>query len=143
MGVRRILILLLLVLMSGCASLDSMTDSIMNPQKEFEGSNRDFMQRLRWNDLHGAAGYVTEPNRQKFIELYRGKDDLNITDVRMESAEFTASGEQVDTWLIIEYYRLPSVTLKTFGYAQRWTYFGKDEVTPVGWKITSIAPPLP
>lgn len=139
----RSLLFLLLVLLSGCAGLSSLTDAVTSPQGQFEKDNRDFMQRLRWTDLHGAAAHISEPNRKKFIEMYRGKTDLNITDVRMESAEFSEDGEQVDTWMIIEYYRLPSNSLKTFSFAQRWTYFGDDEVTPVGWKITSVAPPLP
>lgn len=135
---RLLMVLALLVALAGCSGLQMDT-----PNKSFEAENRDFLQRLRWKDIPGAAKHVSKPRRKAFRDHFGGQDDLNIADVRLESADFTKDGEEVESVVVVEYYRLPSTRVQTHRYEVRWTFFDQDQPTPVGWQITSDIPPLP
>jgi len=101
------------------------------------------MQRLRWRDYQGAAKHFTEPHREGFLKQFRRADDLNVTDVRLMSARFIAAEERMETEVEVEYFLLPSATLKTFQFDQQWTYFRAGENLPGEWRITSLFPEFP
>ncbi|PNU21711.1 hypothetical protein C2E25_00325 [Geothermobacter hydrogeniphilus] len=140
MSIRLLWLLFLLPVLVGCAGFGG---ALETPRKTFESDNVDFMQRLRWKDINGAAQHVAKPRRKAFRDLFVDQDDLKITDVRLDSVEFSEGGEEVDSTIVIEYYRLPSTRVRTRCYELHWTFFNADQPTPVGWQITSDIPPIP
>ncbi|TYO99256.1 hypothetical protein EDC39_10399 [Geothermobacter ehrlichii] len=130
------------ILLAGCAGLGDFSGAGKG-QSAFGLLSDDFVQRLRWQDYVGAAVHLTEPNRQDFLDRFQKDRDLKITDVRLESLVFTKQGTLADGELIVEYYRLPSLTVKTARFPVRWRFYGPDDPTPVGWKITLLSPHLP
>jgi len=140
MSCRTLILLLAFFLVAGCAGLGGSLDT---PRKTFESDNVDFMQRLRWQDIKGAAKHIAAPRRKAFRDQFLDDKDLKITDVRLEWVEFSEDGEQVDTTLEVEYYRLPSTQVQTRRYDLKWTFFDADQPTPVGWQITSDIAPIP
>ncbi len=123
------LLLLTLVLLAACAPPK------MAPQAQFEITRRDFAERLRWGDFAGAARHLAPPQREDFQRRFADSPDLHITDVRLESAEAGDGGRQVVTWSTIEYYLLPSTTVKTFRFRQEWEYSGDGRFNrATGWQ---------
>jgi hypothetical protein len=130
---------LLLLCLAGCA----LSSQVVSPESQFLKTQDDFMQRLRWRDYQGAAKHFTEPHQAGFLQQFRQADDLNVTNVRLESAKYAAEGEQMATVVAVEYFLLPSATLKTYRLEQQWSYFREHENLPGEWRITSLFPAFP
>ncbi|HKI52198.1 MAG TPA: hypothetical protein VJ995_09000 [Geothermobacteraceae bacterium] len=130
----------LLLLLAGCGMFPS---KIMSPDSQFAQVQDDFMQRLRWRDFQGAAQYFSETHRESFLQHFRESDDLNITDVRLLTTEYAADDERMETEVEVEYFLLPSVTVKTFRFEQQWGFFRSGEKLPGKWRITSHFPEFP
>jgi len=136
----RIRVVALLVLMLfGCG----LHGKMMNAQESFNHSLDDYLQRLRWVDLQGAAGYFDESVRHEFRDRFVTSKDLHITDVRLERAEYHAEEGTMDTWVVIEYYLLPSMAVKSFGFPQQWRFYPQEEYGTGVWRITSLFPAFP
>ena len=116
--------------------------TVMPPSEQFVPSNRDFTQRLRWLDWQEAARHMEEPHRSAFLEQFQGLKDLHITDVQTASADLQEDGKSLVTWVVMEYYLLPSLTVKKLRFRQDWSY--RDGPKQSGaWRITSPFPPFP
>ncbi len=135
-GGKGCLILLVIGLLLSCGV-------VVRPASEFTLANRDYVQRLRWMDVPGAARYLAPEFQDEFIEQFTGWDDLHVVDVRVTSIEFLNDGRQALTRNVLEYYLLPSVTVKTFRFEQKWSYLGGDRYHPGNWIITTAFPPFP
>lgn len=129
----------LLLMLGGC----SLTDKVVTPENQFVRVQDDFMQRLRWKDYQGAARHFSEENREAFLQQFRRADDLNVTDVRLVSLEYQAQEQQMQTEIEIEYFLLPSATVKTFRVEQQWHYFHDSQSATGEWRITSLFPEFP
>jgi len=117
---------------------------IQSPEESFVVANNDFMKRLRWKDYNGAAKYFTEGGSEPFLEQLRQTEkDLNITDVRLDSAEFHAPDQTMASWLVVDYFLLPSNSLKSFRFELQWHYREGGEKLLGTWRITSHFPPFP
>ncbi len=106
-------------------------------------TQRDFSERLRWRDFAGAARYMAPEAAADFNRRFSDLPDLNITDVRLDSAEFSADGKRVETRNSVEYFLLPSATIKTFRYEQAWEVVGGDRWHGGTWLIVTPFPPFP
>jgi len=138
---RLVLLGVLLLVVGGCATLSPETH---NPEESFVVSNDDFMKRLRWKDFSGAAKYFDAEEGKLFREQLRPLEkDLNITDVRLDSAEFQAADKTMETWLIIDYFLLPSNTLRDFRFKLQWSYLEVGGKSPGIWRISSPFPVFP
>ena len=126
--------------LSGCGML---AKKIESPQESYVAASNDFMKRLRWKDFQGAAKYFVDEEKEPFLEqLRRIEKDLNITDVRLESAEYLEQSQTMETWLVLEYFRLPSPTVKHLRFAQQWKFSAAGENAPRVWRIVSNFPSL-
>lgn len=139
MRCRSRFLLLLMVLLAGCA----LHGKVMNAQQSFNHSLDDFLQRLRWADLQGAAAHFDPPAREDFLTKFNNSKDLHITDVRLDHADYHAAEQTMDTWVVIDYYLLPSLTVKSFGFPQQWHYYPTAEYGIGEWRITSLFPAFP
>jgi hypothetical protein len=129
------LVAALLVLLAGCAPPVGTTE-------ELTPAGRDFLQRLRWKDYQGAAVYLLPEHRQEFLGSFAAQEQLYITDVQLEQVEGTASGQGI-TRGVIEYYRLPSVSVRKFRFHLDWTYVGGGRLQVGSWQISTPFPAIP
>lgn len=113
------------------------------PADGFDDARRDFAKRLRWKDFQGAARHLAEEHREPFLAQFSGLDDLNIVDVSYDAVEHRPEDGGAEAWLSLEYYLLPSATVKKLRLHQEWACLGGDSLYPGSWQITSVFPPFP
>lgn len=124
-----------LLLLTACA--------LVAPPEPFVPAQRDFADRLRWRDFAGAARHMAPEEQDDFRRRFAELTDLNIIEVRLDSADFTADGKRVNTWNSIEYFLLPSATVKTFRFEQAWELAGGDRWHAGAWQIATPFPAFP
>jgi len=129
-----VLLVCLLLLACGLAA---------RPRKEFQSVFRDYSERLRWRDYKAVAIYFGEAERRDFLDRFSALDGLNIVDVQLESADFGEQDNRVVTTTRVEYYLLPSLTVKKQRLRQEWVYQGADRYHPGTWRLDGPFPPFP
>lgn len=133
---RWSVVLLTGLLLAGCGLA-------ARPQQEFQPAFKDYVERLRWRDYQDVAAYLPETDRDDFLQRFSALDDLHIVDVKLESADFSEEGRRVQTTLALEYYLIPSITVKKVRLRQEWRYQGEDRYHPGTWKLAEPFPPFP
>lgn len=131
-----LLLAIVLLLSSGCGLA-------VRPTEEFLRDSDDYLQRLRWQDHNGVARYLIESERQAYLDRWSGQEDLRITDVNLDRMDFQNEGRQAQTRVTLEYYILPSTTIKKLRLPQSWEYLGGDRTHPGQWQIVTPFPPPP
>ncbi|AMV71056.1 hypothetical protein JCM30471_28750 [Desulfuromonas carbonis] len=112
------------------------------PRPDVADAERDFSTRLRWLDFPGAARHLRPEYQEAFREQFAALDGLHITDTRFVSRDETASG-QIDSRLEIDYYRLPSVTVRTWQFTLAWEYVDLGRWQSGYWRIATPFPDFP
>lgn len=134
MSARLLSALLLLALLLGaCAVLNP-------PAEQQQKALDDFIYALRWQRYADAAAFFATDNRQAFLEQMTSLKDLNITEVRTVRRELSEAGRHAETRLEIDYYLLPSITLKTLAVDQTWRWFAASADSPQGFQIITPFP---
>ena len=133
---RFIAVWLVTLELLGCATM-------MRPVELFPMGNEDFVRRLRWLDYPGAAQHMVEEVREDFLERFADNEDLRIVDFGTERIEFSADGRQVVVWHTLEYYLLPSATVKKERIRLEWEFREENKLFPGTWLITTEFPQLP
>lgn len=130
--------LFLLIALSGCSSL-----GLQSVDKLGELSREEFVAALRWKQWSVAASFMQEEHREAFKKTFTNLALLNITDVRQVGLQMAGDGRRFTTTLEMDYYILPSVTVKTFAFDQSWVYFDGKDSSEQGFRITTPFPPFP
>jgi hypothetical protein len=68
---------------------------------------------------------------------------LNVTEVRLTRIDLKDEGRRAETRLEMDYYLLPSATLKTLRIDQTWVYFEAGDSEYSGFLITTPFPKIP
>ncbi len=123
---------LTLVLLCGCAQIRENQN-----KNDFQKANYDYVLRLRWQDLHGAAKHMVPEHRSSLIKTFSAAKDLKITGLNLVTAEPDLKEGVAPAVYRMEYYLLPSVTLRSFEWNVDW------EMVDGGWVITNPFPELP
>ena len=108
-----------------------------------EMSRDDFMNALRWKQYKVAAEFMLPDNRKDFLATFRKLKDIHITDVRLLDLQETAEGRRFETSIEMDYYLLPSVSVKTFSFSQDWVYFAGEDSSQKGFRIITSFPDFP
>ena len=108
-----------------------------------EMSRDDFMNALRWKQYKVAAEFMLPENRKDFLATFRKLKDIHITDVRLLNLQETAEGRRFETSIEMDYYLLPSVSVKTFSFTQDWVYFAGEDSSQKGFRIITSFPDFP
>jgi len=116
---------------------------LARPGQDFPLASRDYMLRLRWMDFPAVARYLSEEHREDFLNRFKALVDLHVVDVRLESADVMEEERRAETTVVLEYYLLPSATVKEFRLRQEWVYAGGDRYHAGTWHITSPFPAFP
>jgi hypothetical protein len=99
------------------------------------------MHALRWRLHPEAAACFTTDHGAEYLARMEALNDLNVTDVRLKRIVFSEEGRRADTVMEMDYFILPSTTLKTVRIEQIWRYFDA-EGAPRGFLITTPFPEL-
>ncbi len=108
-----------------------------------EMSRDDFMNALRWKQYKVAAEFMLPENRKDFLATFNKLKDIHITDVRLLDLQETAEGRRFETSIEMDYYLLPSVSVKTFSFDQDWVYFAGEDTQQTGFRIVTSFPDFP
>jgi hypothetical protein len=130
---KRVYLLLLVLWTAACSP--ALTSK---PADSFGDSHKEFAMRLAWQDYGSAASFLDSEYRPDFQDKFPERGDIRILEIRPEQVEFEGELQaRAVSWASIDYYRLPSNTLKSMKVRLEWEYQGKD------WKIVSPFPDLP
>ena len=113
------------------------------PGKIAELSRNDFMSALRWKQYQVAASLMKPEYREGFLATFNALKDIHIVDVRMINLQTSQEGRRFETSLEMDYYLLPSVTVKTFRFKQVWIYFDGQDPALQGFLIVTPFPTFP
>ncbi len=117
--------------------------TVMRPVEFFPASNEDFSRRLRWLDYQGAAQHMDETVRDDFLDRFAGNEDLRVINFDIDRIEFRDDGRQVIVWHMLEYYMLPSATVKKERIRIEWEFHEEHKLLPGSWLISTEFPQLP
>lgn len=132
-----LLILLLTLALSGCAALG------VSQEKQRKSAIDDFMYALRWQLYQEASAFFTKEHGKAFLDQMENIKDLNITDIRLKRADVKNEGRRVETHMEMDYFILPSATLKTLRIDQVWIYHDAAGAEYSGFVITTPFPGFP
>ncbi|PLX77954.1 MAG: hypothetical protein C0614_09235 [Desulfuromonas sp.] len=93
------------------------------PEKQGRGHLDNFVYALRWMQFSAAAAYLKPELRDGFLAQFDDTKDLTVVDVRLDEVTLSPDGKQIETKIEMDYYLLPSTTIKTFPILQTWNYF--------------------
>lgn len=131
---------LLLVGLTACA----FSDLAGSPSDQGQEALDNFVRALRFGEYATASSYLVSENRQAFLDIFEPlKKDLTVIDVQVEQIALTEEGRRADVTLEMEYYLLPSATVKTFRFDQTWTYFDDDKQKTPFYLIETPFPAFP
>ena len=135
---KRLSALVLVLFLVACSS-----HTQAPPEKLGEMSRDDFMSALRWKQYMVAASLMKPEYREDFMATFRALKDIHIVDVRLIDLKITEEGRRFDTTIEMDYYLLPSVTVKTFLFTQTWVYFDGEDPALKDFLVVTPFPKFP
>lgn len=134
--IRFVAVLWLALGLLGCASM-------VQPGDFFSEVNEDFIRQVRWLDYQGAAEHMVDGVRKNFLERFAHNEDLRVVDFSTERIDFREDGRQVEVWYSLEWYLLPSATVKKDRFRLEWEFPEENKMFSGSWLITTEFPQLP
>lgn len=135
MLLRIMLLSVIIALAGGCETVQK--SLIAN---EFEQNSKSYNKMIRWNELDKADAIFPPPGqREEFKGKVMAAKGVKVADFRIKSLECSPETGEATVVLDIDYYREPSVTMKTVEDVQKWKY----ELEGVGvrrWRLMTMPP---
>lgn len=129
-------LLITLSMLSGCGLFNP-------PSAQQESGVDDFIDALRWQNYPAAARHLAPEHQKAFLDLFSPMKDLKITDVQLEAVTLSNEGRRAETTIRMEYYLLPSATVKTFRFDQTWEYLTHGGQDKDRYLVVTPFPPFP
>ncbi len=134
---RALILPLALLLATACAPLGP--DS-----RECRKAVDNFAYILRWQRYdEGAALFADADQRRQFLSALLGRRDLQTVDVRVLTISADTLQRCDSAVLEMDYYVLPSVTLRTLRIEQTWELVTEGPQAARGLRIVTPFPTLP
>ena len=108
-----------------------------------EMSRDDFMDAMRWKRFQVAASLMEPAFRKDFLATFAALKEIHITDVRLIDMQPSDENRRFKTTVEMDYYLLPSVTVKTFQFDQTWVFYGEEGQALQGYFVASPFPDFP
>lgn len=124
------------MLLSGCPRQG------LTPEKDLHDALGRFAQSLRWGDVQATARFFADPYDQDYLDRYRSRDDLNMTDVSLSEVHMSPERDQAQVRLRIEYFLLPSASLRRLDIEQHWEMLPGGLPGSQSWRIHTPFPDL-
>ena len=138
--IRSSLIALLICCLSACG----LNNLVNSPENQRQEALDTFVQAMRLGEFKVASTFLAQKNQASFLDQFETlKKDLSFVEVRIEEITVIDEGERVDVDLELDYFLLPSVTVKTFLFYHTWVYEEEDKNQPAGYVIETAFPPFP
>jgi hypothetical protein len=112
-------------------------------EKLGEMSRDDFMNGMRWKRFNVSASFMQPEYRKDFLTTFADVKDIHITDIRLLDLQPFDENRRFDTTIEMDYYLLPSVTVKTFRFNQTWQFFDGENYPHEGYLIVTPFPEFP
>jgi hypothetical protein len=107
---------------------------------ELDQNSKSYNLMLRWNEMDKAdAIFPPEANREKFKEKVRAAKGVHVADYRVKSLECSVEKGEAKIVLDIDYYREPSVKLRTVEDVQKWKYV-EESKDVWKWRLMTLPP---
>ena len=135
MLLRIMLLLSVIALVGGCETI-----RYKNIGHEFEQKSKSYNLLVRWNELDKAiAVFPPDRLREEFRHKVKAAKGVTVTDVRVKSQSCSPKKGEATVVTDIDYYREPSVTVRTVEDAQTWQYVEEEKDAWV-WRLMSLPP---
>ncbi|PLX87161.1 MAG: hypothetical protein C0619_15275 [Desulfuromonas sp.] len=129
-------ILLLVLLMPACTRPIELGS-------DFIKLSDHFAEAMRWQDFHGAARLVVAAERDAFLDEFPSNKDLHMVEVGFEQVDLNQAEGVAGAVLLVEYYLLPSVTVREWRWSQQWRRMDTPSVGGSTWMIQAPPPAFP
>ena len=124
----------ILLLSTGCSTMKN-----ANIADEFTRSTKGYIKLLRWHELESAlVTYVSVPLQERYREGMTAAEDVKIVDYRVKREECDPVRGEGTVQMELDYYRPPSVTVRTVTDLQKWSY---EQIGETGsWRLQTMLP---
>lgn len=133
---RYVFVLLLGFLLSACLGATDMGTPLPQTSDRFSES-------MRWSDYLTAGIYLKAEARELFLEQFVEDEDLHVVDSRVVKVDLNEVEGRADVVYQMDYYRLPSSSIKKWRWTQHWVYSREKMTKPGVWLIENGPPKLP
>ena len=135
--IKTLAMVVVSVMLTGCGTMKEM--KIRNIAIEFDQSTARYNRMVRWHEFDTAeATYVPPKLRDEYRKRIMAAKEVNIVDFRVKSMECSPEKREGSVVAEIDYYRPPSVTVRTLEDRQLWSYEGDEEHR--AWRLTTLLP---
>lgn len=137
MLLRIMLLIVVIALLGGCETMKK-----KNIAWELDECSKSYNRMIRWHELDKAgAVFPPEELQEEFTRKADSEKDVTVTDFRIKKMECSPEKGEATVILDIDYYREPSVTLKTVEDKQEWKYVGENGNKR--WRLMTLPPDFP
>ncbi|MDD2337415.1 MAG: hypothetical protein PHD01_12650 [Geobacteraceae bacterium] len=134
---RIMLLIIVIALLGGCESMKK-----KHIAWELDECSKSYNGMIRWHELDKAAAVFSPKELQEeFMRKADSAKGVKVTDFRIKKMECSPEKGEATVILDIDYYREPSVTVKTIEDKQEWKYVGKKENKK--WQLMTLPPDFP
>ncbi|MRR58514.1 MAG: hypothetical protein EG824_09925 [Deltaproteobacteria bacterium] len=137
MLLRIMLPILFIALLGGCETMTK-----QNISNDMEECSKSYNKMIRWRELD-MAGAVFAPKelQEEFSRKVQAAKNVTVTDFRVKNYQCSPEKGEATVIIDIDYYREPSVTLKTVEDTQQWKYVQENETKR--WRLMTLPPDFP
>lgn len=115
---------------------------LFTPGGDWPGIGKDFLKQLRWGEYAAAAAFFAEDQQGSLRAQTETRERLQIVEVKLDSWNLSDEDRTADTVMTIDYYRLPTATIRHATVRLQWAYQETGKGMPGSWRIVSPFPPL-
>lgn len=116
---------------------------LFTPGGDWPGIGKDFLNQLRWGEYASAESFFAEEQQASLRAQTETRERLQIVEVKLDSWNLSDADEKAETVMTIDYYRLPTATIRHATVRLQWAYQETAKGMPGSWRIVSPFPPLP
>jgi uncharacterized protein YceK len=137
MLLRIMLPILAIALLGGCETIKK-----QNISWEMEECSKSYNKMIRWHEMD-TAGTVFPPEelQEEFTRKVQAAKKVTVTDFRVKNYQCSPEKGEATVIVDIDYYREPSVTVKTVEDKQEWRYVQENET--MRWRLMTLPPDFP
>jgi len=137
MLLRIMLLIIVFALLGGCETIKK-----KNVAWELDESSKSYNKMIRWHELDKAgAVFPPEELQEAFTRKVLSTKGFMVTDFRVKKMDYSPEKGEATIILDIDYYREPSVTVKTVEDKQVWKYLGGEDNKR--WRLMTLPPDFP
>ena len=134
---KILLVAAITLLFNGCGIFKDLKN--VNIGSEFDQSSKGYLNLLRWQEFESAlAKYVSIPLQEEYRLKIKDAEKVKIVDYRVKRTECDPVKGDGLVVAELDYYRPPSVTVKTVVDTQKWSYEGRDDMR--SWRLMTLLP---